>query len=460
MKSGSRYAAVVLLCLLGIALSLVFIRNLIDFPVYYSAGRTLLSGRVDLYAPDFALGQVMDYRYLPLFLVALVPLWHLPYNFAAFVWYLANYLCVLVIARSMYRMFTSEPGRTPATAETGGSNTGLRFATLDRRTRFLPALICGLAVAQYFVMALHYGNAHLIAITLVFISYQLLQKNRDLNAALAMGAAILIKLTPVMLLPYFAIKRRWKYLGLTAVVIGCGALLPSLYFGASTNFGLLRQWFDHVIVNQSFHEMNGPINLALKGQALRYLTNVDYESRVGGDSQYPSVDIVALAPTAVEKVAIGASILIFVAAILWIWRRTAQGDTRGRYDKLKQTDGSPILDDLEFGVLICIMLLVGPLTSKIYFVALVWPVVAVARSIFATPGRTPASAKALLILVGIANAVLPLIPGRAAQRLLLVLGVDFYINCAVMLAALILVLARGNTAVPSSSAPETALEAS
>src|SRR5438309_3719054 len=94
-----RSASFVILATLG----LLFIRNLVDFPVYYTAGRSLISGRTDLYSPDFALGRVMDYRYPPLFLVALFPLWLLPYSVAAYVWYLVSVLeiggCFAIIMR-------------------------------------------------------------------------------------------------------------------------------------------------------------------------------------------------------------------------------------------------------------------------------------------------------------------------------------------------------------------------
>jgi hypothetical protein len=50
---------------LALLLSAIFaslVSNLVDFPVYYTAGRSLISGRTDLYAADFAAGRVMDYR--------------------------------------------------------------------------------------------------------------------------------------------------------------------------------------------------------------------------------------------------------------------------------------------------------------------------------------------------------------------------------------------------------------
>src|SRR5215471_5336712 len=93
----------ILVCLVLALLGFVFIRNLIDFPVYYAAGQSLLKGRTDLYAPDFALGRVMDYRYLPFFLVAFTPLWLFQYSIAAYIWYLLSVIeiagCVLIISR-------------------------------------------------------------------------------------------------------------------------------------------------------------------------------------------------------------------------------------------------------------------------------------------------------------------------------------------------------------------------
>src|SRR3954462_3181561 len=99
----ARFMLLVGLSLLVAFAGFAFIRNLIDFPVYYAAGQSLRSGRTDLYAPDFALGQVMDYRYPPFFLLVFWPLWLLPYKVAAYLWYLFSIteiaLCVLFIRR-------------------------------------------------------------------------------------------------------------------------------------------------------------------------------------------------------------------------------------------------------------------------------------------------------------------------------------------------------------------------
>src|SRR5712692_54980 len=150
----------ILACSVAAALlGLAFTRNLIDFPVYYAAGSSLISGRTDLYSPDFALGRVMDYRYPPFFLVALFPLWLLPYSVAAYVWYLASVLeiggCFAIVMRA--------------------------FPALGEKKALL--ILVALAVGQYFVMVLHYGNAHLLVVFLLFAVFYFILHNKNIPAA-------------------------------------------------------------------------------------------------------------------------------------------------------------------------------------------------------------------------------------------------------------------------------------
>src|SRR6185503_5161436 len=182
MTKNSRTIAALVVVAVILIFGFVFSSTLIDFPVYYSAGRSLLSGRTDLYAPDFALGRVMDYRYPPFFLFAVLPLSLIPYPIAAYVWYLFCAAAVAGCAVIVSRMFD-----------------GLRASKTMR-------LFVALAVAQYFVMALHYGNAHLFAVFLLFASLYFFLQRKDLPAAVLISLAITIKLTPALLLPYFVVK--------------------------------------------------------------------------------------------------------------------------------------------------------------------------------------------------------------------------------------------------------------
>src|SRR5437762_9673421 len=106
-KPRNHRKQILLLSLLVAAaiLSFFFVRNLVDFPVYYAAGRSLVGGRTDLYSPDFALGRVMDYRYPPFFLLALLPLWLLPYQIAAYLWTLLETIAIIAFVLIVVRTF-------------------------------------------------------------------------------------------------------------------------------------------------------------------------------------------------------------------------------------------------------------------------------------------------------------------------------------------------------------------
>src|SRR5262245_44180328 len=179
------YLAIGLGALLSL-LGFIAIRNLVDFPVYYKAGQSLISGRTDLYAPDFALGQVMDYRYPPFFLLLFLPVWFLPYKLAAYLWYL---FFITLIAGSAYLV---------------------REMLKPRLSGWPSWLIIFLGVAVYHIIILHYGNAHLIATFCLLLSLFLVQKGKDVTAALSMALAITIKLTPGFLLLYFLLRKKWK----------------------------------------------------------------------------------------------------------------------------------------------------------------------------------------------------------------------------------------------------------
>ena len=412
MRPARRILIVV--CFVAAALlGLAFVRNLIDFPVYYAAGQSLLSGRTDLYAPDFALGRVMDYRYPPFFIVALAPLWLLPYSLAAYIWYLLSVLqifgCVLIVSRV--------------------------FPSL-REQKIIWVLIA-LATTGYFVMVLHYGNAHLLATFLIFVALYLFLHRREGVGGLFLALSITIKITPVLLLPYFALKKRWKLLGATLVFLAIANLLPAAYFGVRLNNELLANWYGHVVASQEFHEDNGPINLSLKGQLRRYFSSVDYSRRVDGDVQYPSVNVAEQSRETLDSAWAVIAAVLFALVLFLFGVRSSSRDAAERDVEHIEVGAR------ELSLMICLMLLVGPLTSKIYFIALLWPVACMAT--FALDRRTREGRLSMfaLCMIALVNLVLPLLPGRSTQRLLLVLGVDFYVNCLVMGALMFAVVSRG-----------------
>ena len=408
---------------------LFFIRNLIDFPVYYTAGRSLIAGRTDLYAADFALGRVMDYRYPPFFLLALFPLWMIPYKVAAYVWYSFSILEIVGCAWLLNKTIGLTRGAMPPWAWA----------------------VVFFAVAPYFVLVLHYGNAHLLAVLFLFACCHLSFSGRPALAGLTLAIAISIKLTPVLFVPYFAVKRQWRLLGWVVGFLAAINLAPAAYFGMARNNELLEGWFQHVVVSQEFHETNGPINLSLKGQLRRLLSDVDYTQRVDGDVDYPAINVASLPQRWVDRLWLGVSGLVCLGALGLIFFR---GRRKGPSDGYVRF-GSPGDYAIEIALMICVLLFVGPLTSKIYFIALLWPVASLAAISYRRSHGDPRGVGRLLIVIAAVSAVLPLLPGRSLQRFLLVLGADFYLNLALMLAAAYALRSTARLAPEQSAEPQT-----
>jgi alpha-1,2-mannosyltransferase len=419
-----RIYVLILVCLVGALLGFIFIRNLIDFPVYYAAGQSLLKGRTDLYAPDFALGRVMDYRYLPFFLVAFTPLWLIPYSVSAYIWYLLSVIeitsCVIIISRICPALGSSRKAW----------------------------LLIALSTLQYFVVAVHYGNAHLLAVFLLFAAAYSFRKGREVIAGLLMALAITIKLTPVLLLPYFVLKRKWRMLASVCILLIVINFIPSVYFGVNGNRKLIESWYQHVISSQEFHEDNGPINLSLKGELRRYLSPVDYSKRVDGDVQYPAINVVSLAREELFWAWIIGCAILFVAVLVLIWLE--RGSTQAAIEESNQNNARFAV---EMSLMLCLMLMVGPLTSKIYFITLLWPIACLGNFAIRGRSRDARIAMRVLIVVAVTNSVLPLLPGRSIQRLLLVVGIDFYVNLLVMAALAVVLISSHRKILNQSGEP-------
>jgi hypothetical protein len=445
----------VFLTLIG-PLAIAFTRNLVDFPVYYAAGQSLLSGRTDLYAPDFARGPTMDYRYPPFFLVSLIPLWHLSYPLASYLWYILELLglgaCFWAIAAVLGRGPHGIPSAQGKYADLGSADArALMRKNLKAASAFGLAL---LGVAQYYVMALHYGNAQLLVTAMMVLALFLAMRGRDFAPALLLALAITVKITPALFLGYFAVKRRWNLIVIaSALTIGFN-LAPAIYFGFARNTELIRTWYSRVIRDQEFHEINGPINLSLKGQLVRSLTRVDYSQRIDGDTRYPAVNFAGYSYEAITRLWLPVDALAVALGFALIAGLGPSGRIGPQILKLRTESGSsaPIDDDpsaarrdlgsdhvqsvgilpVEIGIMFCMMLLVEPLTSKIYFIALLWPLAVILHITAKGPGVTPRLVRWGAMAIVILNVVLPLLPGRSVQRLLLVVGVDFYLTCCVL----------------------------
>jgi hypothetical protein len=305
-------------------------------------------------------------------------------------------------------------------------------------------LLLILAVGPYYVMSLHYGNAHLLVVCLTFGSFYFAVKEQDTKAAFFMALAITIKVIPILTLPYFLLKRKWKFLLLTAFLILLLNLLPSSFFGFEENLQILADWYEHVTgENASFHEIHGAINQSLRGQFKRLFTEIDYTKRYDGDAGYPLINLTSLPASWIDRIAwLVVSILyLMVYWSIWIGSRNL-----GNRTVLNETETESIPRDqdclrsgLEVGLIFCLLLMVGPITSKIYMISLLWPLYFLVQSRNFLSGPLNKLILWILGFAALVNTGAPIVPSISSfspgewSRLLLVLGTDFMLNLLIMI---------------------------
>ncbi|HZE88121.1 MAG TPA: glycosyltransferase family 87 protein, partial [Verrucomicrobiae bacterium] len=177
-----------------------------DFTSYYVAARVVESGRAnDLYYPepkgsllaqasiehpwiDVARSAGIDnpnyYLYPPLFAVAFVPLATLPYGVAFGAWLLLN---------------------------VGFLAGALVLCLPPRGLRTLPGFAAALLVALTFYPVWHHlkiGQSSLLVLLLLAACLALLRRGREGAAGIALSGAILLKLTPVIFIPFLWMRGR------------------------------------------------------------------------------------------------------------------------------------------------------------------------------------------------------------------------------------------------------------
>jgi hypothetical protein len=365
----------------AILLSLPLIKN-IDFRVYWYGAKALTGGGV-LYGAESGIGYPMHYRYPPVSYLVLWPLGLLPLGWAGAVWMAgawatAAWAVRVALARMPWRMTGRE------------------------------AALAGGYMAVYVVLAVKAGNIQPYLIAMILAALALAERHRASAAALLAGA-ISFKIWPLYFLPWFAVRGRRGVLGWTALFLALLWLAPLARWTPGEYAALLGQWF-----RSEFGTATAASELwyypgqSLRGMLLRYL------SRPGEwAAGYPDVHLMELPPRVVVNVWTGLSAVLYAGLCVGVWRARA----RRRW----------LWDGMAFAGLT----LLQPFAPKSSLISM--GPAALAAAVAGSRDRRARWLFAAACALSVAGAV---VQQRYAQRLGLVLGVDF--AAAVLVAAALL----------------------
>lgn len=199
-----------------------------DFRGYLAVGRGVLSGG-DIYA---VIPHTNINTWPPFFSLLCVPLALLAIAspvLASSLWILLNYAALLVILRLLAKLIY-------------GREMSLRPAP-DTVALSAPELLVPLLLVSPFVL----NNFEHLQITILLFALSLgglhlLETRREALGAAAIGAAVAIKVMPVVFLPYLVYRRRWRAAAWFTIAILGYSLSPILVFGAGRYWDYLQAW--------------------------------------------------------------------------------------------------------------------------------------------------------------------------------------------------------------------------
>jgi len=241
---------------------------------------------------------------------------------------------------------------------------------------------------------LSHGNVNIFILFLVIACLYAWHKERDLAAGALLALAICCKVTPVLLVPYFAWKRQWRLL------VGCAAgmalflfLAPAAFLGWHENWSQLTSWWNQMIVP---FVVRGEVtsehpNQSLPGLIFRLLTHspsfVEYPNNVWTPSQYHNIADVG---AATARLLIRICQAAFALTIVVVCRNKQRGGWRVA---------------AEMGIILVGMLLFSERTWKHHSVTLMLPF-AVLIYVLAVVSANRTRKLALIVLIGVAVALM------------------------------------------------------
>lgn len=299
----------------------------IDFPVYHRAAQQVLAGNYELYPPEAYGGTPhpsQGFRYAPAIAFLFLPLGWFGLQTAALLFYILKLGALWWVGAILARRIG-----VPAW----------------RRLAFLAAF---LVVGGYLAEELRFGNAHFFVVLLMVLAFDRAEAGKVVSPAVALAIAIATKLTPLALLAYFVVRRKFALSAATLAVLAALVVLPAVVMGVDGNTRQLRAFATYAM-----EKVDEGDNYSLRGIVVRYLTpGLEDSSHIRANIADVPMSVV----NAVWLVGLG---ILGLAGLAAIWREA----------------DDPVARTLEFALVMTGIVLASPHTQRRYYVALWVPAV-------------------------------------------------------------------------------------
>ncbi|HWB11390.1 MAG TPA: glycosyltransferase family 87 protein [Pirellulales bacterium] len=308
--------------------------------------------------------EANTYAYPPAMAMLAVPLAQLPFRWSLGGWYLANVAAMIAVVTCAWRL-------------TGGPPLG-RLVRPWSHVYWL-----GLLLASRFLVAPLENQQFDVVITAVlFAGCLALSRGCDNLAGLALGTAAAMKCTPLLFAPYLVWRGRWRSAALllfTAVALN---RLPDFFWPRADGGSYLGDWVGTFLIKVAKTAPGVWDSDLILNQSVSGLVNRFVQSGLPlSVAQIPSAltSLPASTIVAIRLLTYGLSGALLLATG---WTCGLPGKTR----EVRSFAGTTVpWFELQAGVevsaLVCLMLLLSPMSSKAHYVVLLLPCMLLARAV-------------------------------------------------------------------------------
>lgn len=218
-------------------------------------------------------------------------------------------------------------------------------------------IAAGIFSIRPIISDLQHGNLNIFVLMWIGLAWCAYVRGRDGPAGLWLALAIVTKVTPGLLLVYFAYQRRWRLCATCLLgLIGFVILLPGIYLGFDRNLEYLRSWFNMLAAPYVFHGWATIeiANQSLYGVLMRILSNtgmLSLEHMPAQQAMAAGMEDMARPATTLGALLRPAISLTGLAALAWFCR-----------DRTSSRQG--LRAWLELSLVLLAMLLMGERTWK------------------------------------------------------------------------------------------------
>jgi len=240
-----------------IIVMLGFFRNTLrkgmsDFKVVHRAATRVLN-QENLY--NFDDGHYL-YKYSPSFAVMVAPLGLLPLFPAQIVWLAGMCICLFFIMKWSKKMILGDKSPPPY----------LYLLTLLFTSKFI--------VREFWL-----GQTDFLMLLFIFLFILSTDRGKELKAGGFLALSVMIKPTPLILVPYLLYRKKFKLIGYLAITCAVFLFVPLFVYGIPDSLNLLSGW-KTVLSASSPPLLAADVNQSLFGFFYRFLTPAPFQVNI------------------------------------------------------------------------------------------------------------------------------------------------------------------------------------